>query len=279
MQEYDVALKRILTRPGSALLASLTGGGAVDWLNVELPKVNNLRVDLLAVSASGELIHFELQSRNERDLALRMAEYFFAIWRQYGKLPRQIVLSVGEKRLRMKNFIAGPNLNFRFHLVDVRDLDGEKLLARPSLSDNVIAILTRLGSEPGTVRRILTRIADGQEELRGEALMELSILAGLRKLTGEVKREAKRMPILEDIMDNEIFGPAIRQGLAQGRAEGLVEGRVEGQMEILLRLIERKFGTVSPRIRQRLAKLQPEQLTAVGFRLLDATSAQDLFVH
>jgi hypothetical protein len=41
MHEYDVALKRILTRPGSALLFALTGAAKLRWLNVELPKVNN----------------------------------------------------------------------------------------------------------------------------------------------------------------------------------------------------------------------------------------------
>jgi hypothetical protein len=32
------------------------------WLNVELPQVQNTRVDLLSESAGGELIHIELQS-------------------------------------------------------------------------------------------------------------------------------------------------------------------------------------------------------------------------
>jgi hypothetical protein len=46
LHEYDVALKRILTRPGSELLAALTGSSRLRWFNVELPRVNNLRVDL-----------------------------------------------------------------------------------------------------------------------------------------------------------------------------------------------------------------------------------------
>ena len=50
MHEYDVALKRILTRPGSALLAALTGLDTLNWLNVEMPSVRNLRVDTLGQS-------------------------------------------------------------------------------------------------------------------------------------------------------------------------------------------------------------------------------------
>ena len=97
MQEYDVTLKRIITRPGSALLNALTGESSLRWLNVETPLVRNLRVDLPGETASGELIHIELQSRNEKDFAPRMAEYLFALARRYRRVTRQVVLYVGEK--------------------------------------------------------------------------------------------------------------------------------------------------------------------------------------
>src|SRR5580704_11678621 len=85
MHEYDVALKNILTRPGNSVLAQLTGATSLKWLNVEAPKVSNRRVDLLGELPDRNLIHIELQSRNEKDFALRMAEYLFGIGRQYGR--------------------------------------------------------------------------------------------------------------------------------------------------------------------------------------------------
>ena len=107
MHEYDVALKGILTRPGSCILARLTGASSLRWLNVELPKVGNRRVDLLGALPDGNLVHIELQSRNEKDFPLRMAEYLFGIRRKYGKMPRQVALYVGEAPLRMKDHIEG----------------------------------------------------------------------------------------------------------------------------------------------------------------------------
>jgi hypothetical protein len=120
MHEYDIALKRILMRPGSALLYALTGSSELRWLNVELPRVTNRRVDLLGALPDGGLIHFEFQSRNEKGFALRMAEYLIAIAGQHGQLARQIVLYVGEKPLRMQDGLTGPDLRFRFHLIDIR---------------------------------------------------------------------------------------------------------------------------------------------------------------
>jgi hypothetical protein len=264
MHEYDVALKRILTRPG-LLLTALTGSPSLRWLNVEAPLVRNLRVDLLGESPDGELVHIELQSRNEKDFPLRMGEYSFAVALRYGRLPKQVALYVGAEPLRMKNEVAGPGWAFRFHLVDIRDLDGELLLASANPGDNVIAILTRLGNEPGAVRRMLKRIAAGLAEEREDALAELSIVAGLRKLTAEVKREANKMPIQEDIMDDEVLGPVLRQKHA------------EGQMELLLGLIEKKFGVIPLRIHERIAALRPDELKAAGLRLLDAQRIEDLF--
>ncbi len=109
MHEYDIALKNILTRPGSSVLAQLTGASSLKWLNVEAPKVSNPRVDLLGELSDGNLVHIELQSHNEKDFALRMAEYLFGIGRRYGKHPRQVVLYVGEAPLRMKDRIEGPD--------------------------------------------------------------------------------------------------------------------------------------------------------------------------
>jgi hypothetical protein len=187
MHEYDVALKNILTRPGSSALAQLTGASSLKWINVEAPKVSNRRVDLLGELPDGNLVHIELQSRNEKDFPLRMAEYLFGIGRQYGRLPRQVALYVGEAPLRMKDRVEGTDVSVRFHLVDIRDLDGERLLASAHVGDNVLAILTRLGEQPEAVHRILERIAEGQHREREQALAELLILARLRRLSGDLK--------------------------------------------------------------------------------------------
>jgi len=267
MHEYDAALKNILTRPGSSVLAQLTGASSLKWLNVEAPKVSNRRVDLLGELPDGNLVHIELQARNEKDFALRMAEYLFGIGRQYGRLPRQVVLYVGQSPLRMKDRVEGPDVSVRFHLVDIRDLDGEQLLASTNIGDNILAVLTRLGEQPKAVRGILDRIAKRRTGERNQALAELLILGRLRQLTGELKREVARMPILLDIMDDEIFGPLIRQG------------RVEGQVEMLLGMAEKRFGRIPPSVARRIAALKPAQLKRAGLRLLDAQRIEDLFAR
>ena len=79
------------------------------------------------------------------------------------------------------------------------------------------------------------------------------------------------MPILNDIMDNKVVGPLLRQGRA--------EGRVEGQVEMLLSQIEKRFGRIPPAVGQRIAALKPPQLKRAGLRLLDAQRIEDLFAR
>jgi hypothetical protein len=56
------------------------------------------------------------------------------------------------------------------------------------------------------------------------------ILSGLRKLGSAIRTEVQQMPILDDIMDHDVLGPAIRQG------------RQEGGQDILRGQLNKRFG-------------------------------------
>lgn len=110
---------------------------------------------------------------------------------------------------------------------------------------------------------------------RNQALGELFILAGLRKKRTPIARELKRMPIRENIMDNPIIGPWLRESTDEGR----IEGMVEGQLEILSSQIAKRFGTLPATLHTKLAGLQPEELRAIGLRLFDVNSIDELFAN
>ncbi len=95
MQEYDVALKLLLQGSAALTMRELTGTAVAKWLDVELPKVRNLRLDLLGETADGGLVHVELQSGNDAGMPLRMAEYCLGVFRLFERFPRQIVFVCG----------------------------------------------------------------------------------------------------------------------------------------------------------------------------------------
>jgi hypothetical protein len=130
MHDYDVALKVLLQESAGLVMRELAGG-ITRWINVELPQVRNLRVDMLGETADGQLIHIELQSVHDAGMALRMAEYCLQVYRLYGRFPRQIVLYVCNPPARMKTELKSDDFSFRYRLVDIRELDADGCSTAP----------------------------------------------------------------------------------------------------------------------------------------------------
>jgi hypothetical protein len=156
--------------------------------------------------------------------------------------------------------LLGPSLDYSYRIVDVRDFNGERLLESPQVGDNIVAILTTLPDRRASIHRIVRRIAGLGPGERESALMRLLILAGLRSLSRMVEEEARQMPILNDILEHEVIGREYRKG----------------ELNLLLRQIEKRFGTIPKPAQERLSELSIKELEVVGLRLLDATSLEDM---
>ena len=68
------------------------------------------------------------------------------------------------------------------------------------------------------------------------------------------------MPILDDIMDHDLLGPAIRRGIHA----------------TVLHQVEKRFGAVPAWAQQRLDAMSARELDQTAIRLLDARSFEDL---
>ena len=90
--------------------------------------MQNLRLDLLGETVDGGLVHVELQSSNDAAMPLRMAEYCLCVFRLFGRFPRQVELYVREPQLRMESELRGPDVLFGYRPIDIRTLDGDRLL-------------------------------------------------------------------------------------------------------------------------------------------------------
>jgi hypothetical protein len=184
-QRYDTAFKLTLQHV-DVTMRELVGSAITSWKNVEFPQVRAPRADLLGETKAGELAHIELQSGNTKDMAIRMLEYGLAALRKYHCYPTQVCLYVGEKPARMKTELCGPHLEYSYRLVDVRELDGKRLLKSHTVDDNIVALLTGIADQRQAVRLVVRRIKGLRGRERQSALDRLVILAGLRKMLGTI---------------------------------------------------------------------------------------------
>jgi hypothetical protein len=217
-----------------------------------------------------------------------MAEYCLGVFRLFGKFPRQVLLYVGEAPLRMESELRGPDVWFRYRVIDIREMDGDRLIESEEVGDNVIAILARLRDHGEAVRKIVGKIASLAVAEREAALSRLLILAGLRRLEETVAREIRRMPVYIDILENKVLGPPYKKGLEEGRQEGMRDGieagmregerkgERKGELAILRRLFEKRFGAIPSWVEDRLASRSTLELEDLSVRVLDAQSIEDL---
>ena len=169
--------------------------------------------------------------------------------------------------MEMPAELRGPGFHLQYTLVDIRDLDSEKLLQSAEIGDNLIAILTTLRDQGSAIRRIMSRVG-GLTGARGEAVQLLLRLAVLRRLDEAVEEEREKMPIIIDISESAVLGPPYRRGLAEGEAVG--------ERKLLRRLIVKRFGAMPAGAEERLNAMSIAELEQIGERVLDATTIEEL---
>lgn len=274
MQTYDTVLKQLLTSSGT-LINQLTHLTVKQWLKGEFPSLGTLHVDLLGETAENGLIHIEFQSKNDPDMAWRMAEYALAVRKHFGRFPFQLVIYVGNARLKMPTKIDEPRFPFSYELLDLRSLNGEDLLASPNLEANILSILTKLPDQQVAIRQILSRIAGVPEHDQRAALQHLALLATLRNLGHTLEIETARMPVTESILNNDWLGPIYKRGFKKGKDKGLQKGR----LSIVQHLMEKRFGPLPAWANTRLSELTTPELEDLSLRLLDAQTLDELFAR
>jgi hypothetical protein len=94
-QKFDLTLKKLFKDIPAELLKILTGFDTGKFLDITLVNIQYWCPDLLIELPDGSLLHIEIQSTNDGKMLMRMYLYSALIFKQYGKLPRQIVLYVG----------------------------------------------------------------------------------------------------------------------------------------------------------------------------------------
>ncbi|TRT61357.1 MAG: DUF4351 domain-containing protein [Microcystis aeruginosa Ma_QC_C_20070703_M131] len=62
----------------------------------------------------------------------------------------------------------------------------------------------------------------------------------------------------------------------EAKEEGREEGRLEGESALILRLLSRRIGEVTPERRSQIQSLSINQLEALGEALLDFSKPEDL---
>lgn len=96
------------------------------------------------------------------------------------------------------------------------------------------------------------------------------------KLTPQEEQQFQSELGSTESTEREAIMELVTSWMEQGIAQGRQEGRQEGERALIVRLLTRRIGAISPELHARVQLLALPQLEDLGEALLDFTSAQDL---
>ncbi len=299
MHSKDITLKDIFEEIPQRLSKILAPAPIKELLPTNFPSTE-LRVDFLARLEDESILHIEFQSFNDPNMPFRMLRYYLAILERYPNSPiKQLLVYVGNRKLRMKSRLRLRNLSFSYEILDIRQIDCKVLLESPDPMDRLLACLCKVEDEAYLIEKLIKTMESMNEEERKDYLLKALTLTELRpNLRIRLTEEVRHMPIVvrpEDIrlpkrkLKKDIL---YRLGLEEGKQIGLEEGRKEGEVigiekgkhiglkegllksaqEMLIAIIEGKLGYVPEEIANRIREIKDVEFLRSLAKKLACTS-------
>lgn len=239
------------------------------------------------------LVHLEIQSQSESGFAERMFVYSLRIFDLFRKIPVSLAILCDEsKDWRPHSYgVDYPDTQLRFEFGMVKLLDWHERMAELESSHNPFAtvVMTHLkvletkrsAKERKAWKFRLTRALYEKGYGRQEILDLYRFIDWAMILPEAVEREFwQELQTFEEerkvayVTNAERFG--FERGVQEGRQEGKQEGRQEGELSLVLRLLKRRLGTITPETEAQIIALSLTQLEELGEALLDFSKLSDL---
>ncbi len=218
------------------------------------------------------LLHIEFQSSNDDFMPQRMLNYAISLYRKYLKKhpqkqslpPIQILVYIGQDKLRMKNFFSlkteFTETFHRFEIIDLSQIDAEKFLESDDPDVFILSILGKTQNRIEVIRKITEKLKklNLDESKLLKYIYRIDILSELRS----VEKEAlESMPVELKIDVTRLLG--YKQGKKEGKEEGIKEGIERGLREGLYTAIaldlQIKFGKKALSLMSKIRKISDIQ--------------------
>jgi predicted transposase YdaD len=125
-------------------------------------------------------------------------------------------------------------------------------------------------------RRLGEKIEQENDPEIQEQVLELIETVLVYKFPKLSRQEIEAMFTYSDLKQTRVYQDAKEEGEQRGLKLGEQRGLVKGQATMLLRLLNRKFGQISPSLRGKVNKLSAKQLENLAEALFDLETIADL---
>jgi len=172
-----------------------------------------------------ELLHVEFQTTDDPDMVFRMRNYWSLYQDRYRLPMQQYVVYIGEKpsamATKLRQAIPREAQDYRYHLLELRTFDYEKLLESEVPEAIVLAVLANYNSKSSKqvieqIVKSLQRCASSTTLLQ-KYLRQLNHFSGLRNLDQQTKQIIEAMPIEYDYTQHVLYKDGEVEGLNKSK--------------------------------------------------------------
>ena len=229
-QKMDILLRDLVQQIPEKFVYVLTGHKATRFLDNTFPSVKERRADFILELDDCSIFHLEFQSQSDRNMHLRMLEYYVLLKQRYPDRPiRQMVLFAGEGNPRMENELKDCGIVYTYEIKSMKEIKCRELMESNKMEDKILAVLCNIEDFENYIKNLAEELMEYPEKVRQDYLEKLSIALKYRpKLKLELKRllEERKLPltITEEMIKQD---PFFQEGLEGGKKEGVEKGKKE----------------------------------------------------
>ncbi len=171
------------------------------------------------------ILHLEFQTDDDHEMVYRSGEYHGMALRRKKMKIRHLVIYLGEKTPTMPTKLKEEEVYKGFELLNIHEMDLEKLLASQVPEVMLLAILSNYSKD--RVEEILRAVVNKLRKVSKNANLlsryfkQLVFLSRLRKFEDLTIKITKEMPITYDIRTDYLFNEGLKEGVQEGLQKGL----------------------------------------------------------
>jgi predicted transposase/invertase (TIGR01784 family) len=250
---------------------------SVQVLKTEL-SVEPIRADFVSFLQVGlQILHIEFQTVGDRDMPLRMLDYYVRLYRLHRCPIQQIVIFLQETNsplVRLDRF----ETNSTFHSYRaVRLWEEESTLMLNDATLLPFAVLARSPQPEEMLKTIAQKIEQIELSKERANIATYAYMLGGLRYSKEILSQLLREEIMrESVTYQALISESEKRGLQQGVKQGLQQGVKQGELDLALRQLRRKFGELPDRLVKKIKALSLKRLEAFGEALLDFQSLEDV---
>lgn len=269
---------------------------SIEFVDKELITDVNARerheVDLLVKAKfSGQesffLIHVETQASAQEQFPRRMFHYFARLYEQYDLPVYPIALFSYESPARPEqdlHVVEFPDLrvlDFHFRVIQLNRLNWRDFVRRENPVAAALMTRMRIAPEdrPQVMRECLRLIVTLKLDPARQTLIRGFMSAYLKLSAEEWKAYNRTVQDLEPAEREammEVIDQFEERGMIKGEARGLLMGEARGAARVILRVLSRRFGQVSPELEAKVRDLPTEKLDSLAEAVLDLRGLDEL---